>query len=132
MRTLLIGCFGLVGTLARYGMQGLVQRWWGSAASPVGTTFPYGTLAVNVLGSFVAGFVATYAIERAAVTATWRAAILVGFCGGFTTYSAFALESFELMRAGDPWRAGLNVAAQLVLGVAAVWLGWAAAIAAAR
>ena len=131
MRILLIGCFGFVGTLARYGLQGWVQRWLGSPG-PAGTTFPYGTLAVNVIGSFVAGFVATYAIERAALGSAWRAALLVGFCGGFTTYSAFALESFELMRAGDPWRAGLNVVAQLVLGLAAVWLGWSAAIASAR
>ena len=121
MRALLVGCFGFVGTLARYGLQGAVQRISGS-------TFPYGTLSVNVIGSFVVGFVATLALERAAVSPTWRAAILVGFCGGFTTYSAFAYETFEMMRTGDPLRGLANVAAQLVLGLAAVWLGWAAAM----
>lgn len=92
------------------------------------STFPYGTLSVNVLGSFIVGFVATLALERAAVNPTWRAAILVGFCGGFTTYSAFAYETFELMRTGDPLRGLANIAAQLVVGLAAVWLGWAAAM----
>jgi len=121
MRVLLIGCFGFAGTLARYGLQGLVQRLTGS-------TFPYGTLTVNVAGSFLVAFVATLAFERAALSPTWRAAIMVGFCGGFTTYSAFAYETFELIRTGDPLRGVANIAAQLVLGLAAVWLGYAAAM----
>ena len=121
MRALMVGLFGFAGTLARYGLQGVVQRFSGS-------TFPYGTLTVNVLGSFVVGFVATLALERAAMSPTWRTAIMVGFCGGFTTYSAFAWETFELMRTGDPLRGVANVAAQLVLGLAAAWLGWVAAM----
>jgi CrcB protein len=121
MRALLIGCFGFAGTLARYGLQGAVQRLTGS-------TFPYGTLTVNLVGSFLVGFIATLAFERAALNPTWRAAILVGFCGGFTTYSAFAYESFELLRTGDPLRGIANIGAQLVLGLAAVWLGYAAAM----
>jgi CrcB protein len=121
MRALLVGCFGFAGTLARYWMQGAVQRVSRS-------TFPYGTLAVNVLGSFVVGLVATLALERATLSPTWRTAILVGFCGGFTTYSAFAYETFELLRTGDPWRGLANIAAQLLLGIGAVWLGYAAAM----
>jgi len=121
MRALLIGCFGFAGTLARYGLQGLVQRLTGS-------TFPYGTLTVNIAGSFLVGFIATLAFERASLSPTWRAAILVGFCGGFTTYSAFAYETFELVRTRDPLRGFANIAAQLVLGLAAVWLGYAAAM----
>ena len=92
------------------------------------STFPYGTLAVNVLGSFVAGFVAALAIERGGMNPTARVAIMVGFCGGFTTFSAFAVDTFAYFRAGDPTRALVNVAAQLVLGLASVWLGWAAAM----
>jgi CrcB protein len=121
MKVLLIGCFGFVGTLARYGLQGAVQRVSGS-------TFPYGTLSVNVLGSFAVGFIAALVLERAAFSPTWRTAILVGFCGGFTTYSAFAYETFELLRTGDPWRGIANVAAQFALGLIAVWLGYAAAM----
>jgi CrcB protein len=121
MKVLLIGCFGFAGTLARYGLQGVVQRFSAS-------TFPYGTLTVNVLGSFVVGFVAALTLERTALSSTWRTAILVGFCGGFTTYSAFAYETFEMMRTGDPWRGAANLAAQLALGIAAVWLGYVAAL----
>ena len=117
MRIILIVGFGAAGTLARYALQGWAQRLSAS-------TFPYGTLAVNVLGSFLAGLVAALAIERAMVSPMWRAAILVGFCGGFTTYSAFAYETFDLLKAGDPMRGAANVAAQLALGIGAVWLGW--------
>lgn len=92
------------------------------------TTFPYGTLAVNVIGSFVVGFAATLLLERVASSPLWRSAILIGFCGGFTTYSALAYETFELARTGDPMRAALNMTAHVVLGLAAVWAGYAAAI----
>jgi CrcB protein len=121
LRAILIGGFGFMGTLARYLLQGVVQRLSGG-------TFPYGTLAVNVLGSLVVGFVATLTLERVAASPLWRTAILVGFCGGFTTFSAFAYETFELVRTGDPLRGLLNIAAQLLLGLVAVWLGYAAAI----
>ena len=120
LRALVIGGFGFIGTLARYYTQGAVQR-------VAGGTFPYGTLAVNVVGSFIVGLVATVTLERAAASPLWRTAVLVGFCGGFTTYSAFAYESFELVRTGDIWRGFANMGLQLLLGLAAVWLGWAAA-----
>lgn len=112
--------FGLAGTLARYGLQGGVQRLSGS-------TFPYGTLAVNVIGSFVVGFVATLTLERVVMTQDLRAAILIGFCGGFTTYSAFAWETLLLARDGSPFGAAMNIALQLVLGIGAAWLGASAA-----
>jgi len=102
-------------------MQGAVQRLTGS-------TFPYGTLTVNVIGSFVVGLVATLTLERVTVNPAWRSAVLIGFCGGFTTFSALAYESFELARTGDPLRAVLNLAAHVVLGLAAVWAGYAAAL----
>ncbi|MGE5176248.1 MAG: fluoride efflux transporter CrcB [Hyphomicrobiales bacterium] len=121
LRVFLIGGFGFLGTIARYAVQGAVQRASGS-------TFPYGTLTVNVLGSFVVAFVATLALERAAVSPIWRSAILIGFCGGFTTFSALAYETFELARTGDPVRAGLNLVGSAVLGLAAVWIGYAAAV----
>jgi fluoride exporter len=119
-RVLWIGVFGFMGTVARYWLQGAVQRI-------SGVTFPYGTLAVNVLGSFLAGFLATLMIERFAASPLWRSALLVGFCGGFTTFSAVTYESFELARTGDPARAALNLAAQVALGMAAVWAGYTVA-----
>jgi len=102
-------------------MQGAVQRITGS-------TFPYGTLTVNVIGSFLVGLIATLTLERATVNPVWRSAMLIGFCGGFTTFSALAYESFELARTGDPVRAALNLAAHAALGLAAVWAGYAAAL----
>jgi CrcB protein len=94
----------------------------------LGSTFPYGTLAVNVAGSFVVGFVATLTLERAVVNPLWRSAILIGFCGGFTTFSALSYETFELVRTGDPARGVLNLAVHAVLGLAAVWAGYALAV----
>lgn len=121
LRTLLIGGFGFLGTIARYLTQGMVQRLMGG-------TFPYGTLAVNVIGSFLVGFIATLTLERAAASPLWRSAVLIGFCGGFTTFSAYAYETFELIRTGDPLRGLANLAVQLVVGLAAVWIGYAAAM----
>jgi CrcB protein len=121
LRTLLIGGFGFLGTIARYLAQGAVQR-------VMGGTFPYGTLAVNALGSFLVGFIATLTLERAAASPLWRSAVLIGFCGGFTTFSAYAYETFELIHTGDPLRGLANLVAQLLMGLAAVWLGYAAAV----
>ena len=110
-----------MGTIVRYAVQGGVQRLLGSA-------FPYGTLAVNLAGSFLVGFAATLMLERAAVNPLWRSAVLIGFCGGFTTFSALTYETFELVRTGDPARGLLNLALHAVLGMAAVWAGYALAI----
>lgn len=93
-----------------------------------GSTFPYGTLAVNVIGSFLVGFVAAVTLERVMVSANLRAAILIGFCGGFTTFSAFTWETLLLARDGNPIGAIANIAAQVVLGLAAVWAGYTVAI----
>jgi CrcB protein len=120
-RWLLIGGFGFIGTIVRYAVQGGAQRLLGSA-------FPYGTLAVNVAGSFIVAFVATLTLERVAMNPTLRSAILIGFCGGFTTFSALAYESFEMVRTGDPARGALNLALHVFLGLAAVWSGYALAI----
>ncbi len=110
-----------MGTIVRYAVQGGAQRLLGS-------TFPYGTLAVNVTGSFLVGLAATLMLERAAVGPLWRSAILIGFCGGYTTFSALTYETFELVRTGDPARGLLNLVAHAVLGIAAVWAGYALAI----
>jgi CrcB protein len=118
---LLIGGFGFLGTIARYGLQGAVQRLSGS-------TFPYGTLTVNVVGSFLVALSATLFLERAVSSPVWRSAVLIGFCGGFTTFSALSYETFELIRTGDPLRGFLNLGLHAVLGLGAVWLGYAVAV----
>jgi len=121
LRWMVIGGFGFMGTIVRYAMQGGAQRLLGSA-------FPYGTLAVNVAGSFIVGLVATLTLERVAVNPTLRSAILIGFCGGFTTFSALAYETFEMVRTGDPARGVLNLALHVALGMAAVWAGYGLAV----
>lgn len=121
LRWLVIGGFGFIGTIVRYAVQGGTQRLLGSA-------YPYGTLAVNVSGSFLVGFAATLMLERAAVSPLFRSAVLIGFCGGYTTFSALTYETFELVRTGDPARGLLNLAAHAILGLAAVWAGYALAI----
>jgi CrcB protein len=120
-RWLLIGGFGFIGTILRYAVQGGAQRI-------LGGSFPSGTLAVNVIGSFIVAFVATLTLERAAMNPTLRSAILIGFCGGFTTFSALAYESFEMVRTGDPARGALNLAAHVILGLMAVWAGYGLAV----
>jgi CrcB protein len=88
---------GAAGTLARYLLQGALQ-------SP-GTTFPLGTLAVNVTGSFLLGFLMRWLTGSLAVTPDVRAALTIGFCGAFTTMSTFAYESVLLLEGGEFWRA---------------------------
>lgn len=82
LQLLLIAIFGAVGTLARYGLQGLVQL-------RVGSTFPYGTLLVNLTGCFFLGLIGQFTMNRMVLPADWRLAITVGFFGGYTTFSSF-------------------------------------------
>ena len=118
-RLLLIAAAGAAGTLARYGLSTWVRQWSGSG-------FPWGTLAVNGLGCLVFGVVLTLGREKGLLedeTATW---IMVGFLGAFTTFSTFAFESGDLLRAGEMGMAMLNVVANVALGLglffAGVWL----------
>jgi CrcB protein len=86
LRLFLIGVFGAIGTLARYGLQGLVQI-------KIGSTFPYGTLLINLTGCFFLGLIGQILLNRMIVPAEWRMAIAVGFFGGYTTFSSFGWES---------------------------------------
>jgi CrcB protein len=85
--------------------------------------FPYGTLAVNVLGCLVIGFLAGLAETRAAFTSEARLFLFVGILGGFTTFSSFALETFSLARDTQNVAALMNIGLQLILGLLAVWIG---------
>jgi fluoride exporter len=114
---LLVGLGGFVGSVGRYLMGGWVQR----LMPPV--LFPWGTLAVNVVGCLGIGLASGILGGRPWSSAEVRLAVTVGLLGGFTTFSAFGAETLGLARAGEAGRAAANVVAQLVLGLAAVWLG---------
>lgn len=121
MRNILfVGVAGFAGTLARFWLSGHVGARFGVA-------FPWGTLAVNVIGCSLAGALFFMAHERLMLGEPWRAALLVGFLGGFTTFSAFGLQTFALLREGYVAHALLNVAASNLLGLLMVWAGFALA-----
>ncbi len=110
---------------------GGVARYWcsGVAARLIGETFPWGTLIVNVVGSFIIGFFAaiTGPDGRWLVGTTGRQFVMVGFCGGYTTFSSFSLQTLNLMHDGEWSLVGLNISASVVLCLLAVWLGHLAA-----
>lgn len=113
---------GLLGTLARYGLQGWLQQ--GRAAAPV---FPVGTLAVNIVGSLVLGFLMRYATGSTVLSPEMRGALTVGFCGAFTTMSSFSYETMTLVGDGQYWRAALYLGGTIIGCLAAVVAGTAAA-----
>ena len=111
-----------LGGMARYACSGLVAGWFGQA-------FPWGTLIINVLGSFVIGLFATLTGPdgRILVPGDIRQFVVVGVCGGYTTFSSFSLQTLSLAQDGQMARAGLNIAASVVLCLVSVWLGYVAA-----
>jgi len=119
VKYLLIMVCGGAGSLARY-LAGM------AVTSRYGTRFPWGTLAVNVTGSFLIGFIMTVLTERATLSPNWRLALVVGFLGGYTTFSSFEWETFAAVRAGGFWIGAANILGSVLLGYAAVWLGSAA------
>ena len=116
-KTILIGVAGLIGTLLRYWLSAFMAKQYGE-------TFPWGTLAVNLIGCLVTGVVFYAAEERFLVSPTVRAVILSGLLGGFTTFSAYGLQTFTLVRDGEYGLASLNVVLSNVLGVFMVWAGY--------
>jgi len=119
-RLLLIGLAGFVGTIARYWLSELTARRFGE-------TFPLGTLVVNLLGCFLAGLLAYLMFERFQISQTARAVLLIGLLGGFTTFSAFGLQSFNLLRNGEVGFAILNIFVSNAAGLFMVWLGYSIA-----
>lgn len=115
---LLVGLGSFIGGMLRFGLSGLLSRGAG------GPWFPYGTLAVNVIGSLAIGFLAGSAGTWMPLSADRRLFLVTGLLGGFTTFSAFALETFVLTQEGQHGAAMLNVVLQLLIGLAAVWLGY--------
>jgi CrcB protein len=116
IRTMLVAAGGLLGSVARYWLSGIVQQ-----ASGAG--FPFGTLAVNILGSFVVAFVMTLSLERGMIQANARTFLTIGLCGGFTTMSTFSYETVALLRDGEMGLGLCNIAATIGSCLTAVWLG---------
>ncbi len=115
---LAISLGAIVGANARYWMSR-------SAVRMLGPVFPYGTLAINVLGSFILGFFMIWTMERVMVDPRWRLLIAVGFCGGFTTFSSYAFESMALMEQGQWLLLGANIVSNNLLSLAAALAGMA-------
>jgi len=116
-KTILIGLAGLVGTLLRYWLSGFVARQYGE-------TFPWGTMAVNLIGCLVTGMVFYLTEERFLINPAVRTVILIGLLGGFTTFSSYGLQTFTLLRDGEFGLATLNVAVSNVFGLLMVWVGY--------
>jgi CrcB protein len=107
------------------GAVGAVLRFWTSnlVYARLGQDFPYGTLVVNVLGSLLMGFLYILLLERLSLGPEWRAVLLIGLLGAFTTFSTFSIETLNLIEAGFLLRAGTNIVASVVLCIMAAWLG---------
>ncbi len=118
MRLILICCGGAVGTGARYLLGGLVSRW-------LGADFPYGTLVINVLGSFLIGIIQQVGLSSLMIPDTLRLVLSIGVMGGFTTYSSFSYETMKLIETGSWLGATLNVVLTTVLCVGGCAVGLA-------
>ena len=110
---------GALGSVGRFWFSGVVGRHFGE-------TFPWGTLLVNISGSFAIGFLAALAEPggRRFIGPTGRQFFMYGICGGYTTFSSFSLQTLELMRDGDWLKAGANAAGSVFCCLVAVWLGY--------
>ncbi len=114
---LIVGIGGFIGSVLRYTVSGWVQQ----TTKSIG--FPYGTLAVNVIGCFIIGFLAQLAESRGMFTSESRLFVFVGILGGFTTFSSFGNETLNLARNSQMLSALVNIGANVVIGLFAVWLG---------
>ncbi len=110
-RLLLLALGGALGTVARYGLNGLISARL--------STFPLGTMIVNITGCFVIGLITPLMLRY-----EWRLFLIFGLCGGYTTFSSFGIQTLELARDGEWFYVALNVIGSNVLGLLAVYLGW--------
>ncbi|HBR14014.1 MAG TPA: fluoride efflux transporter CrcB [Candidatus Omnitrophica bacterium] len=106
----------LAGGFARYYMAGFVYRIFGSS-------FPYGTLAVNLTGCFLIGIFSSFADKKFLIGPGGRLLLMIGFCGAFTTFSTFMLETANLIRDGETWRAFWNITLSVIVGFLVFRLG---------
>ena len=113
----LVGIGGALGSISRY----LLGTWIQAVSRSI--DFPYGTLAVNLIGCFVIGFLSQLAEARGAFTSESRALVFIGVLGGFTTFSSLGNDTVNLIRDGETFNALANIGANVILGLALVWLG---------
>jgi CrcB protein len=116
IRYFLVLVGGGTGALARYVAASAIMTRFGGK-------FPLGTLVINVTGSFLIGFLMTMLTERFKLDPNWRLLLVVGFLGGYTTFSSFEWETYTAVRDGGRWTGALNVVSSVILGYGAVWLG---------
>jgi fluoride exporter len=115
-RNLLVLIGGGSGALARYVAASAIMTKFGGR-------FPMGTLVINVSGSFLIGLLMTILTERFQLDPGWRLLLVVGFLGGYTTFSSFEWETYTTVRGGGFWTGMLNIISSVMLGYLAVWLG---------
>lgn len=119
MLWLAIAFGGALGAVARFALSHGIYQWWGRE-------FAWGTLMVNLFGSFLIGLLTILLINKFAVSTEWRALLIVGFLGSFTTFSTFSFETMQYLQTGEVSKAVLNISASVLGCLLAVWLGlWA-------
>ena len=111
---LLIGLGGALGSMLRFGTSLVIGP----------KNFPLATLLINIIGSFVIGLVIAYSSRNDTFAANWKLFFATGVCGGFTTFSAFSLENLQLLQDGKFGLLGLYIAASVLFGLAACWIGF--------
>lgn len=116
MRIVLLIVFGAAGTLARYGLQGVVQYRTGAG-------FPSGTLTVNVLGCFLLGLIGQFSLQHLSVPPEWRLGLTIGLMGAFTTFSSFSWETVKMLEDGEWMKVGLYLGVSVLGGLLAVLAG---------
>ena len=123
MTYLLVAIGSAMGGTLRYWLSGLIANW-------IGQSFPWGTLVINITGSFAIGLFGTLTAPdgRVLVPGEWRQFFMVGICGGYTTFSSFSLQTLTLAQDGEWLWAGMNIVLSVALCLLGVWLGHAGAM----